>query len=136
MRANEVTTEIVPSDRIFHFRLIGAISGNVLLKAVEDAYRQVDDPGEYDHIFDLRRFINIVAFDDLSEGIAIWRRMRKRPDATTRWALITNDPLRIARTNAYIPLFPDVKADVFPSLAEAMTWLRPHPVSAVEAKVV
>jgi hypothetical protein len=136
MHANGVTADIDPSNLLFHFRLIGAVSGNMLLKALGDAYRQVDDPGEYDHIFDMRRFINIVAYDDLAQGIALWRRMSKRPDATTKWALITDDPLRIARTNAFIPVFPDVKAEVFPKLDDAMTWLRPHPVTAAGARVV
>jgi len=132
---NEVTVDIDPSALLFHLRLIGAISGDMLLKAVEDAYRQADDPGEYDHIFDLRRFINIVAYDDLVKGVELWRRMRRHADATTKWALITDDPLRIARTNAYMPLFPDVTVDVFTSLSDAMMWLRPHPIKT-GAKVI
>ncbi len=104
------------------FELRGVLYGNDLLEVTEQTYRALDEPWRYNRLYDLRAFVNVVQLADIVALVEQWPKLAGRK-APMRWAILTDDPVRLARTQAFSPLFPDVTVQSFGKLAEAITWL-------------
>lgn len=104
------------------FTLRGVLYGPQLLAVTEHTFRQLDEPWRYNRLYDIRGFINVLQFEDFVALADQWPKLAGRP-ARMRWAILTEDPVRIARAEAFGPLFPDIEVRVFGTLKTAISWL-------------
>jgi len=88
----------------------------------ERVYRGLDEPWRYNRLYDLRAFINVLQFSDFVALVEQWQVLAGR-EARMRWAILTGDPVRLARADVYAPKFPDVEVRTFAAMAEAIAWL-------------
>ncbi len=119
---NAVSVQINDHAGFITFELRGVLYGSDLLKVTEQTYSTLNNPWRYNRLYDLRAFVNVVQFEDLVALSEQWQRIAGR-DRPIRWAILTDDPVRLARTQAFSPLFPDIMVRTFGTLANAITWL-------------
>jgi hypothetical protein len=104
------------------FELRGVVYGADLLETTERVFRGLDEPWRYNRLYDIRAFINVLQPSDFADLAEQWLALAGRP-APMRWAIVTDDPVRLARAEAFAPLFPDITVRTFATPAEAITWL-------------
>ncbi len=121
-KRNAVTVQINDHAGFVTFILRGVVYGPDLLDITERTYRQLDEPWRYNRLYDIRGFINILQYEDFVALTEQWPKLAGRP-AQMRWAILTEDPVRIARAEAFAPLFPQVEVRVFGKLKGAISWL-------------
>ena len=119
---NAVSVQINDHARFITFALWGVVYGDDLLAVTELAFRDLAEPWLYNRLYDLRRFINVLQPADFVALHEQWPKLAGRV-VPMRWAILTDDPVRLARARAYAPLFPDVMVRTFDNLAEAISWL-------------
>lgn len=117
-----ISVEINDHAHFITFRLSGVLYGNDLLDITEKVYAALDEPWRYNRLYDIRAFINVLQFQDFVDLAEQWPRLAGRQQPT-RFAIVTEDPVRVARTDAYGPILPNITARAFGSLAEAIGWL-------------
>ncbi|MEI9904381.1 MAG: hypothetical protein WDN06_10705 [Asticcacaulis sp.] len=128
MARNGMDVVVNAGDRYIIFKPRGVVTMPEVLDITTQTYAGLEKPWLYNRIYDLRAFINIVSLDDLKLLIGQWDKIVGRRHAPMRFAMVTDDPVRIARAKAYGPLFPHVDQGVFSSLEEALAWLKSKPV--------
>lgn len=121
-RRNAISVEIHPEARFVLFRLQGVVYGKELLEVTERTYAQLSDPWLYNRIFDIRQFINVLQFEDFAALVEQWPKLAGRVQPF-RAAIVTEDPVRIARTETFGRVLPNVTARTFGSMEEAEAWL-------------
>jgi len=121
-RRNGISVEIHPEAHFVLFRLQGVVYGKELLEVTERTYAALTDPWAYDRLFDIRQFINVLQFEDFAALAEQWPKLagRVRP---LRLAVVTQDPVRIARNEKYSPVLPNIVSRTFGSMEEAKAWL-------------
>ncbi len=121
-RRNGIAVEIHPEAHFVLFRLQGVVYGKELLDITERTYAALTDPWAYDRLFDIRQFINVLQFEDFAALAEQWPKLagRVRP---LRVAIVTEDPVRIARAETFGPVLPNIVARTFGTLDEAEAWL-------------
>ncbi len=122
---NAVSVQINDQAGFITFALCGVVYGDHLLAVTEETFRGVAEPWRYNRLYDLRRFINALQPTDFVALHEQWPKLAGRV-LPMRWAVLTDDPVRLARAKAYAPLFPDVTVRTFDNLAEAISWLTGH----------
>lgn len=123
MARNGIDISVNSHDRFILFTFRGLLNGRQMLDATTAAYTGLEKPWLYNRIYDLRPFINIVSLEDLTALVRQWEAIVGRRHAPMRFAVVSDDPLRMARTKAYGPLFPHLDVAVFSSIDEAAAWL-------------
>ncbi len=124
MARNGIDVTVNGTDRYIIFTFRGVLNGRQMLDATAAAYIGLEKPWLYNRVYDLRPFINIVSLDDLSAQIRQWEKIVGRRHAPMRFAIVTDDPVRMARTRAYAPLFPHLDVAAFPEIEDAVAWLK------------
>lgn len=124
MSRNGIGITVNQTDHYILFTFRGILSGDQMVHATAAAYTGLDKPWLYNRIYDLRPFINVVSLDDLTRLVKQWEAIVGRRHAPMRFAVVTDDPVRMARTKAYGPLFPHLDVAVFPTTEAAVTWLK------------
>jgi hypothetical protein len=119
---NAVSIQINEHARFITFALRGVVYGADLLDATERAFAGLAEPWGYNRLYDLRAFINVLQPEDFVALAEQWPKLAGRR-ASMRWAILTDDPVRLARAKAYGPLFPDITVRTFDTLADAISWL-------------
>lgn len=128
MARNGIDIAVNSTDHYILFTFRGILNGKQMLDATTTAYSGLDKPWLYNRIYDLRPFINVVSLDDLTQLVRQWEKIVGRRHAPMRFAIVTDDPVRMARTQAYGPLFPHLDVGAFPTLEEATAWLKTEAV--------
>jgi hypothetical protein len=121
-RRNGISVEIHPEAHFVLFRLQGVVYGKELLDVTERTYAALTDPWAYDRLLDIRQFINVLQFEDIAALAEQWPKLagRVRP---LRVAIVTGDPVRIARAERFAPVLPNVVAHTCGTMEEAEAWL-------------
>ncbi len=132
MSRSGISAVVNPADRYIIFKFRGVLGGKDMLQATEEAYAGLDEPWLYNRIYDLRSFINIVSVEDLTALVKQWEKIVGRRHAPMRFAVVTDDPVRLARTKAYTPMFPHLDVAAFPTLAAAIAWLKEETIDHPE----
>ncbi len=132
MSRSGISAVVNPADRYIIFKFRGVLSGKDMLDATAEAYAGLDEPWMYNRIYDLRSFINVVHVEDLKALIRQWEDIVGRRHAPMRFAMVTDDPVRLGRAKAYAPMFPYLDVGVFPTLAAAIAWLKEENVDHPE----
>ncbi len=128
MARNGMDVVVNAGEKYILFKPRGVVTMAEALDITAATYAGLEKPWLYNRIYDLRAFINIVSLDDLKLLIGQWDKIVGRRHAPMRFAMVTDDPVRIARAKAYGPLFPHLDQEVFPTLEEAVAWLKSEPV--------
>ena len=121
-RSNAVSVQINDHAGFITFALHGVVYGDELLDVTERTFRDLAKPWRYNRLYDLRAFINVLQPEDFVALSEQWPRLAGR-QVPMRWAILTDDPVRLARARAYAPLFPHIAVRTFGTLAEAISWL-------------
>jgi len=121
-RRNAISVQINDHAGFITFALRGVVYGNDLLKVTEQTFRGLVEPWRYNRLYDLRAFINVFQPEDFVALSEQWPKLAGR-HVPMRWALLTDDPVRLSRAAVYGPLFPDITVRAFDTLAEAISWL-------------
>ena len=124
MARNGIDIAVNSTDHYILFTFRGVLNGKQMLEATTSAYVGLEKPWLYNRIYDLRSFINIVSLEDLTAQIQQWEKIVGRRHAPMRFGIVTDDPVRMARTKAFRPLFPHLDCEIFPDLDLAVTWLK------------
>ena len=124
MARNGIDIAVNASDRYILFTFRGILNGRQMLDATTAAYAGLSKPWLYNRVYDLRAFINVVSLEDLQAQIKQWEGIVGRRHAPMRFGIVTDDPVRMGRAKAYGPLFPHLDVEVFPSVEEAIAWLK------------
>jgi hypothetical protein len=117
-----ISIEINDHAHFITFRLSGVLYGNDLLDITEKVYATLDEPWRYNRLYDIRAFINVLQFQDFVDLAEQWPRLAGRQQPI-RFAIVTEDAIRVARTQAYGPILPNITAKPFSNLADAISWL-------------
>ncbi len=117
-----ISVEINDHVHFVTFRMSGVLYGQDLLNVTERTYSTLAEPWRYNRLFDIRAFINVLQFEDFVALAEQWPKLAGRAQPT-RFAILTDDPVRIARTHAYGPILPNITAKPFGNEAEAIGWL-------------
>lgn len=124
MARNGIDISVNSTDRYIVFTFRGILNGKQMLDATTAAYAGLEKAWLYNRIYDLRPFINIVSLEDLTAMVKQWETIVGRRHAPMRFAIVTDDPVRMARTKAYGPLFPHLDIAAFPEVDDAIAWLK------------
>ncbi len=119
---NAVSMQINDHAGFVTFGLRGVVHGADLLEATRQIYAMLDEPWRYNRLYDLRALINMFQPEDFVAIVEQWRAL-SAPQVARRAAVLTEDPIRIARLNLFAPLFPDVELGLFDTLGAAIEWL-------------
>ena len=106
-RPNAVAVQIIDHAAFIAFALNGVAYGNDLLPVTEQTFRGLTEPWRYNRLYDLRRLINVLQPADFVALAEQWPKLAGRT-VPMRWAIVTDDPVRLSRAQAYGPLFPDI----------------------------
>ncbi len=117
-----ISVQINDHARFVTFKLRGLVYGPQLLEVTHQVYTGLSEPWRYNRLYDLRALINVLQPEDFVALVEQWRALAG-PQAAMRTAIVTDDAIRIARLQAFAPLFPDVKLRLFDTLAAAIEWL-------------
>ncbi|ESQ78819.1 STAS/SEC14 domain-containing protein [Asticcacaulis sp. YBE204] len=104
-------------------RYIGDISGNEIVTELTKHLESVGDVWLYDMTFDMRRFEGFVPFEELARLAKHWATIAQGRDVGRKVAIVSNDPLVLARANAYSIEFPTRSFRIFQDMADADLWL-------------
>ncbi len=121
-KRNAVSVQINDHAGFITFEVRGVIYGKDILDVTEQTYSTLDTPWRYNRLYDLRAFVNVFQFEDFVALSEQWQRIAGR-NAPMRWAVLTDDPVRLARAQVFSPLFPDITVRTFGTLADAIAWL-------------
>ncbi|MBW8733923.1 MAG: STAS/SEC14 domain-containing protein, partial [Asticcacaulis sp.] len=121
-RRNGISVEIHPELHFVLFKLKGVVYGKELLEVTERTYATLNEPWLYNRLFDIRQFINVLQFEDFAALAEQWPKIAGRVQQT-RVAIVTEDPVRIARTENFGRVLPNVTARTFATIDEAEAWL-------------
>lgn len=121
-RRNGVSVEIHPEGRFVLFRLQGVVYGKELLDVTERTYAALNDPWRYGRLLDIRQFINVLQFEDYAALAEQWPKLAGRV-VPLRVAVVTDDPVRIARAERFGPILPNIIAQTFSTVDAAQAWL-------------
>ncbi len=129
-RRNAISVEIHPESHFVLFKLQGVVYGKEMLEATERAYASLTEPWRYNRLLDIRQFINVLQFEDYAALAEQWPKLAGRVQRL-KVAIVTDDPVRIARADTYGRVLPNIEARTFGTMEEAEAWLG----EAVPAKV-
>ncbi len=138
MSRNGIGITVNQTDHYIIFTFRGVLSGDEMVQATTAAYAGLDKPWLYNRIYDLRPFINVVSLHDLNRLIKQWEAIVGRRHAPMRFVIVTDDPVRLGRAKAYGPLFPHIDVAGFPTIEEAVAWLKSEatPLATERTRVV
>ncbi|ESQ73975.1 hypothetical protein [Asticcacaulis sp. AC402] len=120
--SDRITVQINDHAHFVTFKLRGIVYGSDLLKTTEVVYKGLNEPWRYNRLFDIRAFINVLQFEDFRATAEQWPALAGGA-YPTRFAVVTDDPVRAARIEAFGPLFPDITTRVFSRTRDAIGWL-------------
>ncbi|WP_443750339.1 hypothetical protein [Asticcacaulis solisilvae] len=121
-RRNAISVEIHPESHFVLFKIQGVAYGKELLDITERTYASLTEPWRYNRLYDIRQFINVLQFDDFAAMAEQWPRLAGRV-RTLKVAIVTEDPVRIARADTFTRVLPNVEARTFATIETAETWL-------------
>ncbi len=121
-RRNAISVEIHPEAHFVLFRLQGVVYGKELLDITERTYATLSEPWRFNRLFDIRQFINVLQFEDFAALAEQWPKLAGRVQPT-RAAIVTDDPVRIARAESFTRVLPNITARTFGTMEAAEAWL-------------
>lgn len=127
MTRTGIEVEIHPEGQYILFRLRGVVYAKDVLDRIAETYAGLEEPWQYDQLYDIRGLINVFVYNDFVAISDKWREMvgTYRP---LHFAIVTTDPLRIDRTQTFSEMFDNIEAQTFPTLEAASAWLTPAAV--------
>ncbi len=124
MKRTGIDVEIHPEGQYILFRLKGVVYARDVLDKIAETYSRLEEPWQYDQLYDVRALINIFVYADFVAISDKWREMvgTYRP---LHFAIVTTDPLRIDRAHTFGLMFDNIEAKTFPTVEAAAAWLTP-----------
>jgi len=108
---------------ILTLRYIGDMDGATLYAQLLDQFLRVGDPWTYDLIVDFSRYEGVLLTSDNEAFGRVWEDLAQGRDAGRLMAIVSRDPLIIARKAIRAYIFPNFIIDVFTNCIEAQTWI-------------
>jgi hypothetical protein len=104
-------------------RYIGDMDGASLYAQLLDQFLRLGEPWTYDLIVDFSRYEGVLLTSDNEAFGKVWENLAQGRDAGRLMAIVSRDPLIIARKAIRAYIFPNFIIDVFNDCAEAQTWI-------------
>ncbi|HEX7799368.1 MAG TPA: hypothetical protein VF402_03405 [Asticcacaulis sp.] len=111
---------------ILTLRYIGDMDGATLYAQLLDQFLRVGDPWTYDLIVDFSRYEGVLLTSDNEAFGRVWEDLAQGRDAGRLMAIVSRDPLIIARKAVRAYIFPNFIIDSFITCAEAQDWICDH----------
>ena len=108
---------------ILTLRYIGDMDGATLYAQLLDQFLRVGDPWTYDLIVDFSRYEGVLLTSDNEAFGRVWEDLAQGRDAGRLMAIVSRDPLIIARKAVRAYIFPNFIIDSFITCAEAQDWI-------------
>jgi len=121
-RRNAISVEIHPESHFVLFKLQGVVYGRQLLDVTERTYASLTEPWRYNRLFDIRQFINVLQFDEFAALAEQWPKLAGRVQPL-KIAVVTEDPVRIARADTFGRVLPNIEVRTFGAMEMAEAWL-------------
>lgn len=109
---------------ILTLRYIGALDGEEIYARVMTFFRTLDAPWTYDLIVDVSRLEGVITSSDTEWLGREWERLAAGRDKGRLMAVVSTDPLVIARKGMRDRIFPNFESDVFATRDEALYWIQ------------
>lgn len=108
---------------ILTIRYIGDMDGPNLYAQLLEQFLRLGEPWTYDLIVDFSRYEGVLLTTDNEAFGKVWENLPQGRDAGRLMAIVSRDPLIIARKAARADIFPNFVIDDFNDCAEAQTWI-------------
>lgn len=120
---NRVSISADHDSRVIIIRVVGDVEGRDFVDTVMSRFADFDDPWAYAHLLDFRHKESMTLSEDVERLGKWWEQLRAgRTGEYT--AVITHDPVVIARLSFFRSVFPDRVVQGFESLDEGLDWLK------------
>lgn len=109
--------------KLLTIRYIGDLDGQAIVNGIARYLESVGEVWLYDIVIDMRRFEGFVPFDDLGRLARQWATIAQGRDMGRKVAIISSDPLVLARASAYPATFPTRVIRIFGDMVQAQNWI-------------
>lgn len=104
-------------------RYIGDVDGQEIVNGIARYLETVGEVWLYDIIIDMRRFEGFVPFEELGRLAREWATIAHGRDMGRKVAIISQDPLVLARAKAYPATFPTRVIRIFAEMIDGENWI-------------
>lgn len=115
-------------------RYIGDLDGQEIVSGIARYLETVGEVWLYDIIIDMRRFEGFVPFDELGRLARQWATIAQGRDMGRKVAIISQDPLVLARAKAYPVTFPTRVIRIFAEMIDGENWIEGKETAAPAAQ--
>jgi hypothetical protein len=124
MPRSRLTTVLDEDNKIISMKLVGDLPGSQMVTAIVQAYGAIGTSWQYHHLVDLRRYEGVILSTDIEEWGRLTAEISQMREGVVKVAIVTSDPLAVARLSATRGHFPKTQIDLFPNFDSALDWLK------------
>jgi hypothetical protein len=107
-------------------RYIGELDGEALYTSLLAQFRSMSAPWSYDLVIDVTRYHGVILYTDTEMMGREWEALAQGRDKGRLMAVISRDPLIVARKPLRERTFPNFISEVFATCEEAYAWIDAH----------
>ena len=108
--------------RIVIIRVTGPMPSAMVIDKFLETYRSLQAPWSYRRLIDYRRFEGLINYEDIERFSRSWADLICGNTTGSRVAVVTLDPLELARPSTVNHLFPNDVIRAFDSVDQALDW--------------